>query len=219
MLIGSRDVGCWWWTRRRRDPMKTGGIVSEGIREFLAYSARKGCSWQWSLEIENQGRMANPGLLGKWLLKQCVCIYALWIINTRHQTLVNVFTKYWPILKFLSLLHSAGNLKYKDHERFHHALNASLHYLQWSSVYCKFLADWASERILKNGQYLMKIWTSVWCLVFLLTACMFTVHISNSCIVKTAEYCETKTVIQVSLIYNTVTWQTCMKLLSGSPGC
>ena len=32
---------------------------------------------------------------------------------------------------------------------------------------CKFPAECSGERVLKIGQYLLKIWTRVWCLVFL----------------------------------------------------
>ena len=33
-------------------------------------------------------------------------------------------------------------------------------------LYCKFPAECNSERILKSGHYLVKLWTRVWCLVF-----------------------------------------------------
>jgi len=44
---------------------------------------------------------------------------------------------------------------------------ASLHYLaKYQFSYCKFPAECNTERILKFGHYMAKLWTRVWCLVF-----------------------------------------------------
>ena len=59
--------------------------------------------------------------------------------KTRHQTLAHNFTKYWPILKILSLF--------------------------W---------------ILKIGQYLVKLWARVWCLVFFDSRCRFCNFINSA---------------------------------------
>jgi len=53
-------------------------------------------------------------------------LYRVDQIKVSPQTLIHVFTKYWSIFKILSLLHSAGNLQWKDHYRAHHTLMAML---------------------------------------------------------------------------------------------
>jgi len=49
--------------------------------------------------------------------------------KTRHLTLAQNLTKYWPIFKILSLLDSVGNLQQSYVQIPHHTLNVSLHYL------------------------------------------------------------------------------------------
>ena len=41
--------------------------------------------------------------------------------------------------------------------------------LRCGDLYCKFPAECNTERILKIGHYLAKLWTRVWCLVFFWT--------------------------------------------------